>query len=558
MTVPTDDEQALLEIGDLTVTFSTDRGPVEAVRGADLTVRRGETVAVVGESGSGKSTLASAINGLLAANGRVTSGTITFDGTDLLTLPERRMNAVRGRRIGLVPQDPMSNLNPLVPVGRQISEIFRIHGVATGRAARDRAIQLLDSVGIPDPHHRYRQYPHEFSGGMRQRVLIAMGLACRPQLLIADEPTSALDVTVQKIVLDLLDDLTSSMGTAVLLVTHDLALAAERADRVVVMHRGAVVESGPASTVLDNPRNDYTRRLLRAAPSLATGSLVGGQPPADEHDEASRPAIEAVGLRKEYPVRRGAFGRRSRFVAVDDVSFSVPRGRTVGIVGESGSGKSTTAKMLLMLEPSTSGHIVFDDRTVTRLTGRDLFAFRRRVQPVFQNPYAALDPRYVVGDTVREPLEVHRIGTREEQDARVAELLAQVALDPALADRYPHELSGGQRQRVAIARALALDPEVVILDEPVSALDVLVQAQILDLLVELQRRLGLSYVFISHDLAVVRILCHHVHVMRGGRIVESGSPATLFRDPQHEYTRELLAAIPTAATDTEEVAAPSA
>ncbi|MCO1655697.1 ABC transporter ATP-binding protein [Pseudonocardia humida] len=553
MIVATDDERPLLEISGLTVAFSTTRGPVQAVRGADLTVRRGETVAVVGESGSGKSTLASAINGLLAPNGAVTAGTITFDGTDLLALPERRMNAVRGRRIGLVPQDPMSNLNPLVPVGRQISEIFRIHGVATGRAARDRAIELLGSVGIPDPGHRYRQYPHEFSGGMRQRVLIAMGLACRPQLLIADEPTSALDVTVQKIVLDLLDELTTSMGTAVLLVTHDLALAAERADRVVVMHRGAVVECGPTATVLADPQDDYTRRLLAAAPSMATDSLVDGGTPT-----AARPVIEVVGLRKEYPVRKGAFGRREQFLAVDDVSFSVPRGRTVGIVGESGSGKSTTAKMLLMLEPSTSGDIVFDDRDVTGLAGPDLFAFRRRVQPVFQNPYAALDPRYTVGDTVREPLEVHRIGTRVEQDARVAELLAQVALDPALADRYPHELSGGQRQRVAIARALALDPEVVILDEAVSALDVLVQAQILDLLVELQRRLGLSYVFISHDLAVVRILCHHVHVMRDGRIVESGSPATLFRDPQHEYTRELLAAIPIGAPRPEEVEAPTA
>jgi ABC-type glutathione transport system ATPase component len=553
MTVADDDERPLLEISGLTVAFTTGRGPVEAVRAADLVVRRGETVAVVGESGSGKSTLASAINGLLAENGAVTGGSITFDGTDLLALPEKRMNAVRGRRIGLVPQDPMSNLNPLVPVGRQISEIFRIHGVATGRAARERAIELLESVGIPDPHHRYRQYPHEFSGGMRQRVLIAMGLACRPQLLIADEPTSALDVTVQKIVLDLLDELATSMGTAVLLVTHDLALAAERADRVVVMHRGAVVESGPAATVLTDPHDTYTRRLIGAAPSMATESLVGEPPAGDD-----RPVIEVVGLRKEYPVRTGAFGRRTPFVAVDDVSFSVPRGRTVGIVGESGSGKSTTAKMLLMLEPSTAGRIVFDDRDVTGLAGRELFAFRRRVQPVFQNPYAALDPRYTVGDTVREPLEVHRTGTREEQDARVGELLAQVALDPALADRYPHELSGGQRQRVAIARALALDPEVVILDEAVSALDVLVQAQILDLLVELQRRLGLSYVFISHDLAVVRILCHHVHVMKDGRVVESGSPVDLFRSPQHEYTKELLAAIPVGAPTTEGVAAPTA
>jgi peptide/nickel transport system ATP-binding protein len=440
-------------------------------------------------------------------------------------------------------------------VGRQISEIFRVHGVARGRAARDRAIELLDAVGIPDPQHRFRQYPHEFSGGMRQRVLIAMGLACEPQLLIADEPTSALDVTVQKIVLDLLDELTTSMDTAVLLVTHDLALAAERADHVVVMHRGAVVESGPTSTVLADPHHEYTRRLLAAAPSMATESLVAPVAESGSVIETGS-VIEVAGLRKEYGVRTGAFGRREPLVAVDDVSFSVPRGQTVGIVGESGSGKSTTARLLLMLEPSTSGDIVFDGREVTELSGAELFAFRRRVQPVFQNPYAALDPRYTIGDTVREPLQVHRIGTREEQDARVTELLTRVALDPALADRYPHELSGGQRQRVAIARALALDPEVVVLDEAVSALDVLVQAQILDLLVELQRQLGLSYVFISHDLAVVRILCHHVHVMKAGRIVESGSPATLFHDPQHEYTKELLAAIPTGAP-TAEVPAPT-
>ena len=529
----------LLQVSGLGVTFSTSRGPVEAVRGADLTVHRGETVAVVGESGSGKSTLASAINRLLAANGSVTAGSVSLDGTDLLALPEKRMNAVRGRRIGLVPQDPMSNLNPLLTVGRQISEIFRIHGVASGRAARDRAVELLDQVGIPDPAHRYRQYPHEFSGGMRQRVLIAMGLACRPQLLIADEPTSALDVTVQKIVLDLLDDLTTSMDTAVLLVTHDLALAAERADHVVVMHRGGVVETGPTASVLADPQHEYTRRLLDAAPSMATSSLVSA--PVED----TRPVIEVTGLRKEYGVRTGAFGRRTPLVAVDDVAFTVPRGQTVGIVGESGSGKSTTAKLLLMLEPATSGTIVFDDRDITGLSGAEQFAFRRRVQPVFQNPYAALDPRYTIGDTVREPLEVHRIGTRAAQDTRVAELLTQVALDPSLVDRYPHELSGGQRQRVAIARALALDPEVVVLDEAVSALDVLVQAQILDLLVQLQRRLGLSYVFISHDLAVVRMLCHHVHVMKNGKIVESGSPATLFHDPQHEYTKQLLAAIPT-------------
>ncbi|MDR6174179.1 peptide/nickel transport system ATP-binding protein [Nocardioides zeae] len=532
----------LLELRDVSVTFTTDRGEKEVVHGADLELAAGETVAIVGESGSGKSTLTSTVNRLLASNGRVTHGSITFDGRDLLALSERDMSRLRGREIGLVPQDPMSNLDPLMPLGRQISEIFRLHGVARGKAARARAVELLDMVGIPDAERRYRQYPHEFSGGMRQRVLIAMALACKPKLLIADEPTSALDVTVQKVILDQLAELTSSMGTAVLLVTHDLALAAERADRVLVMNRGEVVESGSAREVLTNPTDDYTRRLIAAAPSLGSTSLVSPCPAAG--DAARDNVIEVRDLAKVYPLRRGLLGRREDLTAAQDISFTVPRGGTVGIVGESGSGKSTTAKMLLLLEESTSGVIVFDGQAVTHASGAELASFRRRVQPVFQNPYASLDPRYTIGESVQEPLDVHRIGTKAERKARARSLLRQVALDEELVDRYPHELSGGQRQRVAIARALALGPEVVVLDEAVSALDVLVQAQILDLLVDLQRRLGLSYVFISHDLAVVRMLCHEIHVMKAGRIVESGTPEEIFAGPQQDYTRTLLAAIP--------------
>jgi peptide/nickel transport system ATP-binding protein len=527
----------LLEVRDLSVAFRTDRGDVEAVSGASLTVHAGQTVAVVGESGSGKSTLTAAVNRLLAPNGRVTQGSVSFGGVDLLARSERQMNGVRGKQIGLVPQDPMSNLNPLRSVGSQIAEVFTIHKEARGREAKKKATELLERVGITDAGRRYAQYPHEFSGGMRQRVLIAMGLALRPQLLIADEPTSALDVTVQKTVLDQLAELTATMGTAVLLVTHDLALAAERADHVVVMRRGQVVEEGSARTVLSSPTADYTRLLISAAPSLATGSMVG--PAAD-----AEPVVEVRGLRKDYPVRRGALGRRTPFTAVDDVSFAIPRGTTVGIVGESGSGKSTVAKMVLKLEEVTAGELEFEGRSVTGISGKELFAFRRRVQPVFQNPYAALDSRYTVGDAVREPLDVHEVGTPAERRAKVTELLAQVALDPQLARRYPHELSGGQRQRVAIARALALDPDVVVLDEAVSALDVLVQAQILELLVSLQQRLGLSYLFISHDLAVVRMICHVVHVMKAGQILESGSPAELFDHPEHPYTQALLAAIP--------------
>jgi peptide/nickel transport system ATP-binding protein len=539
-----DDSRPLLKIDDLSIAFRTQRGEVEAVRRASVTVAAGQTVAIVGESGSGKSTLTSALIRLLPANGRVVNGSISFDGQDVLALSEKQMNAIRGRQIGLVPQDPMSNLNPLVTVGKQVAEVFSIHRVAKGRQARARAVEQLEMVGIPEPERRYSQYPHEFSGGMRQRVLIAMGLACRPKLLIADEPTSALDVTVQKVILDELAALTRSMGTAVLLVTHDLALAAERADQVVVMSRGVIVESGPARQVLTAPTHEYTKRLIAAAPSLVTKSLIRSTDGASV-DAPADSVVDVRGLTKSYKTRKGALGLPSQFVAVDDISLSIPRGTTVGIVGESGSGKSTTAKMVLKLEPSTSGDILFEDTRVTDISGASLLSFRRRVQPVFQNPYAALDPRYTVGDAVREPLDVHEVGTRSERDGRVVELLTQVALDPELANRYPHELSGGQRQRIAIARALALEPELVVLDEAVSALDVLVQAQILDLLVALQQKLGLTYLFISHDLAVVRMMCHYVHVMRNGRIVESGTPEDIFDRPQQEYTRSLLAAIPT-------------
>jgi peptide/nickel transport system ATP-binding protein len=538
------EERPLLEITDLTVAFRTDRGEKTAVRHASFTVERGQTVAIVGESGSGKSTLAAALIRLLAPNARVRGGSIVFDGQDVLSLTERQMNTVRGRQIGLVPQDPMSNLNPLMPVGKQIAEVFKVHRVAKGKDARKRAIELLTMVGIGDAERRYAQFPHEFSGGMRQRVLIAISLACRPKLLIADEPTSALDVTVQKIILDQLASLTASMGTAVLMVTHDLALAAERADHVVVMNRGEILESGPAHRVLTAPRATYTKRLIAAAPSLSTASLIDPDHAGSQPGPDPQAVIDVVNLRKDYTIRSGAWGRRAQFSAVDEVTFSIPRGSTVGIVGESGSGKSTTAKIVLKLESTSAGDILFEGTNVTNIAGKSLLSFRRRVQPVFQNPYSALDPRYTVGEAIREPLDVHEVGRRADREKRVINLLTQVALDPELAHRYPHELSGGQRQRVAIARALALDPEVVVLDEAVSALDVLVQAQILDLLASLQKQLGLTYLFISHDLAVVRMLCHFVHVMKDGRIVESGTPEEIFERPRHAYTKALLAAIP--------------
>ena len=531
----------ILAIENLTVAFRTTGGEQAAVRDLSLTVPTGSTVALVGESGSGKSTTAAAVNRLLPANGRVTAGRVLLDGRDLLTISEREMRRVRGAGIGLVPQDPMANLDPLMRIGDQVAEALEVHDVANGKAAWARALELLDLVGIPDPEARAAQYPHEFSGGMRQRALIAVGLACRPRLLVADEPTSALDVTVQRRILDTVDAITEELGTSVLLITHDLGLAAERADSVAVMYRGEIVETGPAADILAEPEHAYTRRLLAAAPSLNAVRDVRRTPQGSVSPEA---LVRFEGVSKRFALRRRGRGAGDDILAADDVSFDIPQGQTIAIVGESGSGKSTTANLLLGLEVPTSGRILVGGQDLATMSRRETFALRRRIQPVFQNPYASLDPRYSVERSVAEPLKVHGVGTPDERRERVRTLLDQVALDADLATRLPHELSGGQRQRVAIARALALEPDIVVLDEAVSALDVIVQAQILDLLAELQSRLGLTYLFISHDLAVVRLVSDQVHVMRAGRIVESGPPEQIFDAPQDGYTRELLAAIP--------------
>ena len=544
---PAPAREPVLAIRDLTVSFTTARGAVEAVRRVSLDVAAGETVAIVGESGSGKSTLASSVNRLLAENGRITGGTITVGDLDITTASEKAMTAIRGSRIGMVPQDPMTNLNPVMRIGAQIVEALEVHGLARGQAAREQAIRLLDQAGIADPESRFRQYPHEFSGGMRQRVLIAMALACRPEVLLADEPTSALDVTVQRLVLDQMGQLASDLGAAVLLITHDLALAAERADRVAVLHRGEIVEAGPAAQVVASPQHEYTRRLLAAAPGMASPKLAPALPTGAAEEggmggEVGRNEVllEVTGAVKRYRIS----GRAAPLMAVDGVDLEVRRGQTVAIVGESGSGKSTTARLALRLEQADAGTIRYRGADVSRLRGKDLLAFRRSVQPVFQNPYASLDPRYTVGQVIAEPLRVHKIGDAASRRSDVAGLLEKVALPGSFAERYPHELSGGQRQRVAIARALALSPQLVVMDEAVSALDVLVQEQILELMVALQRELGLSYLFISHDLAVVRQVSHLVYVMREGKIVESGDPDTIFRAPREEYTRQLIAAIP--------------
>lgn len=575
----------LLEISDLEVAFRSSTGLVPAVRKANLTLYPGQSVAIVGESGSGKSTLAHAVIGLLPGTGRVTGGTIRFQGRDITHLGTQELTALRGSSIGLVPQDPMSNLNPVWSIGFQVKEALRANGLAgvaddrlahlmaehAGHAQKaapsaggridvdEQVALLLEQAGLPEASRRAKQYPHEFSGGMRQRALIAIGLAARPDLLIADEPTSALDVTVQRRILDHLQTLVRELGTAMLFITHDLGLAAERAEHIVVMHRGRVVESGPSLEVLQDPRHPYTQRLVKAAPSLASRRIEsaharGIQVTDDEllgaslGSSATEEILRVEHLTKVFEVR-GAKGKDKTLTAVDDVSFGIRKGTTTALVGESGSGKSTVANIILNLIDPTSGKVFHDGVDLSTLGPKELFALRRIMQPVFQNPNGSLDPMYSIFRVVEEPLRVHGIGTAKEREARVAELLDMVSLPRSVMRRYPHELSGGQRQRVAIARALALKPQIVVLDEAVSALDVLVQAQILRLLSDLQAELELTYLFITHDLAVVRQIADDVVVMEHGRIVESGAADELFANPRQDYTRELIRAVPGAGID---------
>jgi peptide/nickel transport system ATP-binding protein len=537
-------EQPLLSVAGLEVRFGDDP---PAVHNVELTVRSGQTVAVVGESGSGKSTTAAAILGLLAPGGRITAGRIVFDGVDIASADPRRLRSIRGTGIGYVPQDPATNLNPVWKVGFQIREALRANNISD---TKQRSLQLLDEAGMPDPPTHARRYPHQLSGGMCQRALIAIGLAGRPRLLIADEPTSALDVTVQRQVLDHLQNLAAELGTAVLLITHDLALAGERAEQLIVMHRGRVVESGTAQSILSDPQHPYTRQLVAAAPSVHPVAETTARPrtgkaaPVEGSDAGAADLLIASELTKSYRSTRGVPWRTMEFYAVDGVSFCLRKATTLAIVGESGSGKSTLARMMLGLLAPTSGTVTFDGRDVAALSRREALAFRRRVQPVFQNPYSSLDPMYTVFRAIEEPLRIHGVGNRRERRASVRELVEQVALPSSVLDRRPRELSGGQRQRVAIARALALRPEVLVCDEAVSALDVLVQAQILELLAGLKDALGLSYLFISHDLAVIRQIADEVVVMQAGRVVEHAPTDEVFTQPRHDYTRQLLAAIP--------------
>ena len=642
----------LLEVKDLAIDFTTDTGkPVHAVRDANFTVYPGQWVAIVGESGSGKSTSAMAVLGLLPGTGHVVNGSIKLDGQEIAGAKQSEFDKLRGTKMGLVPQDPMSNLNPVWRIGSQVKEALKANnmdvahekrsalaqalagdevevkgnddetflgtkelpelmteakkalteagvsgeafdkavarftnewvpgsetrwrvaddlikaGVADdqawylakkyviGSTMDDRIAGLLSEAGLPDAATRARQFPHEFSGGMRQRALIAIGLACRPDLLIADEPTSALDVTVQKRILDHLHMLTDSLGTAVLFITHDLGLAAERAQPIVVMYKGQVVESGPSLEVLQHPQHPYTKRLVAAAPSLASQRIISAKERGENADalldhhvagestlEKSEHIITVDHLTKEFKLPR----KKEMFKAVDDVSFSVKRGTTLAIVGESGSGKSTVANMVLHLLKPTSGKVFYEGRDTSTFKAKDLLGFRRHVQPVFQNPYGSLDPMYSIFRSIEEPLRIHKIGDKKSRANRVKELLDMVEMPASVMGRYPNELSGGQRQRIAIARAMALDPDVIVCDEAVSALDVLVQDQVLRLLNDLQAEKGLSYLFITHDLAVVRQIADEVVVMQHGKLVEHATTDEVFDHPQKQYTRDLLDAIP--------------
>ena len=555
----------LLEVRDLAVDFRIDEATrLRAVKGVSFDVPVRSTVALVGESGSGKSVTALSVMGLLPKENATvdTHSRILYRGRNLLELAQRDMQALRGRELAMIFQEPMSSLNPVFTVGFQIGEVLRRHVGLSGRSVRNRTIELLREVGITDPERRLDVYPFQLSGGQQQRVMIAMAIACEPKLLIADEPTTALDVTVQRQIMDLIAGLQQRHEMAMLFITHDLALVSEIADHVVVMREGEVREQAPASQLFRDPRDAYTRALLACRPPrdrrpqrlpviddfLGSGRHASIQDPTPERkrglrgDEAT--LLEAKGLAKSFHFREGLL-RKRELQAVKGASFRIAKGKTLGVVGESGSGKTTVALLVARLHEASAGEVRFEGRDLLGIEGRAAMPYKRRIQIVFQNPYASLNPRFTVGQILTEPLQIHGVGAHDaERRAMAAELLAKVGLPPESLEKYPHEFSGGQRQRIAIARALTLKPELLICDESVSALDVSVQAQLLNLLQDLQDEYAMSYLFISHDLAVVRYMADEVMVMKDGEVVEIAGPDELYAHPKHPYTRLLLSAIP--------------
>ena len=531
----------ILAVEGLTVDFLSDADPVRAVDNVSFSVAPGETLCILGESGSGKSVSSSTILDILdCPPADIVSGRITFEGRDMAALDPVERRDINGRRIAMIFQDPLAHLNPVYTIGWQICEVFEAHGVCRAEEARRRAIELLGHVGIPEPATRIDHYPHEFSGGQRQRIMIAMAIALKPSLLIADEPTTALDVSVQAQILDLLRDLQRESGMALIMITHDLEVAAAMADRIIVMKAGKIVEEGPAREVFTSPRHDYTRNLMNALPAEPAEGLD-----RRSRQERGETLLEVKALTKAYELPRSMFGKARSLLAVDGVSFSVSRGETLGIVGESGSGKSTIARMLLRLSEPTSGQALYRGDNVFTMDEPQMLALRRKVQMVFQDPYGSMNPRMDVFTIISEPWRIHPdILPRAQWRGRVAELLELVGLNPDWASRHIHQFSGGQRQRIAIARALASDPELIVCDEAVSALDVSIQAQVIDLLADLRNRLGLSYIFITHDLPIVRQFADRILVMRNGKVVEAAATETLFGNPQDTYTRTLLDAVP--------------
>ncbi len=526
-------EPTMLDVTDLSVTFDLPGTEVEAVRHISFTIERGETLALVGESGSGKSVTALSVLQLLPyPMARHPSGSIRFYGEELVGAPERTLRDVRGNKISMIFQEPMTSLNPLHTIEKQVGEALLLHKGLSRSAARTRVLELLDLVGLRDAEQRLTAYPHELSGGQRQRVMIAMALANEPDMLIADEPTTALDVTIQAQILALLKELQAKLGMAMLFITHDLSIVRKMADRICVMNEGEIVEAGPTAEIFESPQHDYTKHLLAAEPT-------GEKLPAD----AQAPVVlRGDDLRVWFPIKKGVLRRTAAYVkAVDGLSITIREGQTVGIVGESGCGKTTLGMALLRLERSR-GDIAFMGRDVQNLSSKELRPLRREMQIVFQDPYGSLSPRMSVAEIIEEGLKVHNLGDRAERDEMVAQALREVDLDPGSRHRYPHEFSGGQRQRVAIARAMVLKPRLVVLDEPTSALDMSVQAQIVDLLRDLQQRHKLAYMFISHDLKVVRALADYIIVMRQGVAVEEGPATQIFEAPRDEYTKALMAA----------------